>query len=438
MAENRCVGVEPSRLGSYALLESCGEGPRGQVFKAESEGRFYALKIYHAKTWTRWEDLEKLSRGGSLIHPNILPVEDIGSCDDWRYSASRFLPGDSLRELLSGLREGSLTSASLCPIGATAAGGPQPDHLYRCVRMIEKVARGLQAAHEAGVVHGRISSGNLMFSPSGMLLLVDFGGGGHSLAGELHYRAPEELQQDSWPAHKGSDIYALGAVLYEMLTLNAPYALAGDESSGPAAIREAILAGPPPAPSSLSDEMPPSLEACVTKAMARDPEDRYPSAAKLAEDLARFLAGENTHAALEKKTLAVAAVAPAFRLSHRLIAATVLLMMIAGAAWYSSQADTQSSLLNGALDALSKGDHAAARSEAGRLKSLNPGNARAKALSENIARARAADHLVRAMEAWLDGDREAARNAVGAASDLLPQDTSLAKIAERLKEAGKE
>ena len=184
--------------------------------------------------------------------------------------------------------------------------------------------------------------------------------------------------------------------------------------------------------------MPPSLEACVTKAMARDPEDRYPSAAKLAEDLARFLAGENTRASLEKKTLAVAAVAPAFRLSHRLIAATVLLMMIAGAAWYSSQADTQSSLLNGALDALSKGDHAAARSEAGRLTSLNPGSARAKALSENIARARAADHLVRAMEAWLDGDREAARNAVGAASDLLPQDASLAKIAERLKEARKE
>jgi len=184
--------------------------------------------------------------------------------------------------------------------------------------------------------------------------------------------------------------------------------------------------------------LPPSLEACVTKAMARDPEDRYSSAARLAEDLARFLAGENTRAALEKETLAVAAAAPTFRLSHRLIAATVLLMMTAAAAWYSSQAGSQSSLLNGALDALSKGDHAAARSEAGRLKSLNPGNARAKALSENIARARAADHLAKAVEALLDGDREAARNAVGAASDLLPQNTSLAKIAERLKEAGKE
>ena len=438
MAENSCVGVEPSRLGPYALLESCGEGPRGQVFKAESEGRFYALKIYHAKTWARWEDLEKLSRDGSLSHPSILPVEDIGSCDDWKYSASRFLPGDSLREVLSGLREGSCTSASLCPIGATAAGGPQPDHLYRCVRMLEKVARGLQAAHEAGVVHGRISAGNLMFSPSGMLLLVDFGGGGHSLAGELHYRAPEELQQDSWPAHKGSDIYALGAVLYEMLTLNAPYTIAGGDSSEPVAIREAIVGGPPPSPSSLSDEIPPSLEACVTKAMARDTEGRYSSAAELAEDLARFLAGENTHAAIEKKALAIAPAAPAFQLSHRLIAAAVLLMMTAGAAWYSRQAGTQGSLLNGALDALSKGDHAAARSEAGRLKSLNPGNARARALSENIARARAADHLVRAMEAWLDGDREAARNAVGAASDLLPQDTSLEKIAERLKEAKKE
>ena len=113
-------------------------------------------------------------------------------------------------------------------------------------------------------------------------------------------------------------------------------------------------------------------------------------------------------------------------------------MMTAAAAWYSSQAGTQRSLLNGALDALSKGDHAAARSEAGRLKSLNPGNARALAMFSDRALARATDHLVRAMEAWLDGDREAARNAVGAASDLLPQDTSLTKIAERLKETEKE
>ena len=438
MAENSCVGPGPSRLGPYELLESCGEGPRGQVFKAESEGRFYALKIYHAKTWTRWENLEKLSPGGGLCHPGILPVADLGSSDSWKYSASRFLPGDSLGEVLSSLRKGSLSPASLCPIAATADGEPQPDHLYRCVRMVEKVAHGLQAAHDEGIVHGRVSANNLMFSPSGMLLLIDFGGGGHSLTGDLHYRAPEELQRDSWPAHKGSDLYALGAVLYEMLTLCAPYSFSEEEGSEPASVRQAILAGPPPAPSSLSAEIPPSLEACITKAMARDPEDRYSDAAAFAKDLSRFLSGEATQAAREKSAIEATRTAPTFRLPHRLIAASVLLMMTAAAAWYSSQASTESSLFHGALDALSKGDHAGARSEAGRLRSLNPANSRANAFSENIARAQAYDHLVKALAAWLDGDREAARNAVGAASDELPEEEALEKIAEQMKKAPKE
>lgn len=437
MAENRCVGSGPSSLGPYQLLESCGEGPRGQVFKAESNGRFYALKIYHAKSWIRWEDLEKLSPGGGLRHPGILPIDDLGSCDDWRYSASRFLPGDSLREVLAGLREKSITPASLCPIGATADGDPQPDHLYRCVRMVQKVAEGLQAAHDTGLVHGRISTGNLMFSPSGMLLLVDFGGGGHSLAADLHYRSPEELQPDSWPAHKGSDIYALGAVLYEMLTLSPPYGFMADTTTEPGAIREAALAGAPPAPSSISEEIPPSLDACVARAMARDPEDRYSSAGEMAADLGRFLAGENPRAAFETPALLATKPSRSFRLSHRLIAASLLLMMTAAAAWYSHKASQQNALVDGALEALSIGDHDAAQSKAKRLRSLNPANPTAKALSNQIDQGKMIDHLINAMEAWREEDLEATRNAVGAASELLPRGESrrrLEDLAGHLKE----
>ena len=434
MAENGCIGTGPSRLGPYTLLESCGEGPRGQVFKAESDGRFYALKIYHSKTWARWDDLEKLSPSSGLNHPNILPVEGLGNSDGWSYSATKFLPGDSLAKVLSGLREKPARPASLCPIGATDEGEPQPDHFFRCVRMLQKVARGLQVVHEAGIVHGRISPGNLMFSPSGMLLLGDFGGGGHSLAQDIHYHAPEELQPDSWPAHKGSDIYSLGAVLYEMLTLNTPYHHPGAETSDPGATRKAILAGPPPPPSAFYDEIPPSLDACVAKALARDPENRYSSAGEMADDLERFLSGEYPLAAIEAQAQAPARPSHGFRLSHRLIAASVLLLLTAGAIWFSREAGKRSSLVNGALDALYRGDHAAARSEAGRLRSLDPANPRATALSESIARTRAFDHMVRALEALCDGDREAARNAVGAASDLLPRNDALESLADSLKE----
>ena len=433
MAENGRIGADPSRLGSYTLLESCGEGPRGQVFKAESDGRFYALKIYHSKTWARWEDLEKLFPAGGLSHPNILPVEDLGTSDGWRYSAARFLPGDSLAGVLSGLREKPARPASLCPIGATDEGERQPDHLFRCVRMLQKVARGLQAAHEAGIVHGRISPGNLMFSPSGMLLLVDFGGGGHSLAQDIHYRAPEELQQDSHPAHKPSDIYALGAVLYEMLTLKPPHCPPEAEAGEPGAVRQAALGGPPPPPSSLCEGIPPSLDACVEKAMAYDPENRYSSAGEMADDLGRFLSGKHPLAAMEARAFAPAKSAPWSGPYYRLIAASVLLLLTAGAVWYSREASRRTSLVNGALDALSIGDHAAARSEAGRLRSLNPASPRAKALSDSIARTRAFDHMVAALEALRDDDREAARNAVGAASDLLPGNRPLEKLADSLK-----
>ena len=434
MAENGCIGADPFRLGPYTLLESRGEGPRGQVFKAESDGRFYALKIYHSKTWVRWEDLEKLSPAGGLSHPNILPVEDLGSIDGWSYSAMRFLPGDSLAEVLSGLRKKPARPASLCPIGATDEGKPQPDHLFRCVRMLQKVARGLQVAHEAGIVHGRISPGNLMFSPSGMLLLGDFGGGGHSLAQDIHYHAPEELQPDSWPAHRGSDIYALGAVLYEMLTLSPPHSPPETETIDPGAVRKTILAGPPPPPSALCEGIPPSLDACVAKALARDPENRYSSAGEMADDLGRFLSGEYPLAAIEAQALASARPVHGFRLSHRLIAASILLLLTAGAIWFSREAGKRTSLVNGAIDALSRGDHAAARSEAGRLRSLDPANPKATALSESIVRTWAFDHMVQALEALRDGDREAARNAVGAASDLLPDNDALESLADSLKE----
>ena len=159
MAESRAIEQNTSRLGPYTFVESCGAGPRGQVFKAESNNRFFALKIYHAEARVRQEDLRSLSRDPGLRHPNILPVDDLGVIDGWHYCASRYLHGDTLRRVLANLRENSSRPDSLCPIGPAADGSPQPDHISRCVRMIQQVAEGLQEAHEAGIVHGRISSG---------------------------------------------------------------------------------------------------------------------------------------------------------------------------------------------------------------------------------------------------------------------------------------
>lgn len=405
MAETRAIDHEAARLGPYTLLESCGAGPRGQVFKAESKGRFFALKIYHAKTWLRRDDLESLLRSSGLCHPNILAVEDLGAIDGWQYSASRYLHGDTLGKVLANLREEPPRPDSLCPIGPATDGAPQPDHICRCVRMIQKVAEGLQAAHDEGVIHGRISTENLIFSPSGMLMLMDFGGGGHLLASSLYYRAPEELLPKSWPAHKGSDIYALGAVLYEMLTLSPPHGDPENGASEPGALRKAILAGSPPPPSSMAGEIPPSLDACVKKAMARGPENRYASASDLADDLGRFLSGENPRAAIEAEAFAPARPSSRFKLSHRLIAASVLLALTAGALWYTSP-------------------------DAGGLLSLNPGNTQTETRQ-------ALGHIVRAMKALQVGERAAARAAVSAARKLLPLDERLKELAHSLKDPEK-
>lgn len=401
MADTHGIEEKKERLGPYTLLESCGAGPRGQVFKAESNGRFYALKIYHAKTWLQREDLQNLSRSSGLCHPNILPVEDMGTLDGWYYSASRYLHGDSLGRVLANLREESSRPDSLCPIGPARDGSLQPDHIYRCVRMIRQVAEGLHVAHCAGIVHGRISTGNLVFSPSGMLILLDFGGGGHALEGNLYYRAPEELLPESWPAHKGADIYALGAVLYEMLTLTPPHGSCGGEPLEPGALRKAILAGPPPAPSSLVSALPPALDSCIEKALALKPENRYASAGDFADDLERFLSGENPRAALEERAFALARPSSRFKLSHRLIAASVLLALTAGAVWYTS-------------------------SESGRLLSRNPANSRAEA--------RELDQLIREITALGASEKDTARDAVNTLRKLLPRDSALKELAGSLKD----
>ena len=399
MAETRGIEQNTSELGTYTLVESCGAGPRGQVFKAQSNNRFFALKIYHAEIRVRHEDLRSLLRNSGLQHPNILPVDDLGESDGWQYSASRYLHGDALSRVLANLREDSSLPDSLCPIGPAADGAPQPDHIYRCVRMIQQVAEGLQVAHDAGVVHGRISPGNLIFSPSGMLILHDFGGGGHALEGNLYYRAPEELLPESWPAHKGSDIYALGAVLYEMLTLVAPHGNSSAEPQEPGVLREAILAGSPPAPSSIASEIPSSLEACIEKALAFTPENRYPSAAEFSDDLGRFLAGENPHAAVEAATFAPPPATAGFRWPSRLVAATVLLALIVAAAWYSQKA---------------------ARFETARLRSLNPPNAGQETI----------ELLLDVVEAQEIGGADAVKAAISAAREHLPANERLRKLAE--------
>jgi len=399
MPETRGIEQNTSELGPYTLVESCGAGPRGQVFKAQSNNRFFALKIYHAEIRVRHEDLRILLRDSGLQHPNILPVDDLGESDGWQYSASRYLHGDALSRVLANLREDSSLPDSLCPIGPAADGAPQPDHICRCVRMIQQVAEGLQVAHDAGVVHGRISPGNLIFSPSGMLILHDFGGGGHALEGNLYYRAPEELLPESWPAHKGSDIYALGAVLYEMLTLVAPHGSDSAEPQEPGILREAILAGRPPAPSSIASEIPSSLEACIEKALAFKPENRYPSAVEFSDDLGRFLAGENPHAAVETATFAPPPATAGFRLPYRLIAATVLLALTVAAAWYSQKAT---------------------RFETARLRSLNPPNTG----QETIER------LLDVVEAQKVGEAAAVEAAMSAAREHLPANERLRKLAE--------
>jgi serine/threonine-protein kinase len=255
------IGTE---LGRYRILEQLGRGGTSVVYRAEHVrlGRQAALKLLspglgEADFSDRF--LRESRLAASLDHPNIVPVYDAGEEEGLLYIAMAYVEGTDLKALVT--EEGPL------PLG-------------RALGLAGQVASALDAAHERGLVHRDVKPANILVGPDDRAYLSDFGAvkelasGGMtrtgSFVGTIEYCAPEQIE--GGPVDARTDVYALGCVLWECLTGTPPF-----HRQTEVAVLNAHLHAEPPKLARVTPELPSGLEPVLTKALAKQPLDRYGS-----------------------------------------------------------------------------------------------------------------------------------------------------------------
>lgn len=264
--------------GRYRLVELLGQGGMATIHRAQDIrlGRDVAVKVLRPE-YGRDPDFfarfrQEAQSAASLNHPNIVSVHDYGQGPDGPFIVMEYVEGEDLASLLR--RNGALAPRQAARIAA-------------------EVARALDAAHARGIVHRDVKPGNILIATDGRVKVTDFGIAraiaeaqltlpGMTL-GSVHYFSPEQARGE--PASTASDIYALGIVLYECLTGRRPW-----EGDSAASVAMARLTGAAPGPSDVMASVPPVLDAIVRRALAPAAEDRFPSAAAMADALESFLA----------------------------------------------------------------------------------------------------------------------------------------------------
>ncbi|QDV37093.1 Serine/threonine-protein kinase PknH [Tautonia plasticadhaerens] len=284
----------PIQLGDYLLLRELGRGGMGVVYEARqlSLGRRVALKLLPFSSTLDPRQLRRFrteARAAAwLQHDHIVPVFAFGSGQGLPFYAMRLIEGRSLSTLIAQWRDGVVDGGE----GATARG----DAIAGYVASLGiQAAEALDYAHGQGVLHRDIKPANLLVDDGGHLWITDFGLArfreresvtrSGDLIGTIRYMSPEQaLGKHSEVDHR-TDVYSLGATLYELLT-RAPLFEASDTRE---LVNRVLLDAPRP-PRSLDPSIPRDLETIVLKALAKEPGERYATAADLADDLRRYRA----------------------------------------------------------------------------------------------------------------------------------------------------
>ena len=279
----------PSRVDRYRIVRELGRGGMGVVHEAEQEplGRRVAIKILrrsaieHLAHRTRF--LIEAQALALLDHPHIVKVYEFGHADGRDFIAMPFIDGRSLDKWL-------LDQTGEAPRDDKTRETSSP---RKIARIGAEIADALASAHRKGVFHRDVKPSNILIDGNGNSWLVDFGlaridgtdGPTRSgpMLGSVAYIAPERFEGVT---DQRGDIYSLGVTLYEGLTSKRPF-----EGKSEAETISRILEGKAITPRKLDSRIPRDLETVVQKAIARDPSDRYASAANLADDLRRFLEG---------------------------------------------------------------------------------------------------------------------------------------------------
>ena len=285
-----------TKLGAYEIIAKIGEGGMGEVYRARDArlNRDVAIKVIPSSVAGNPETLARFEREShaiaALSHPNILTIFDVGHSNGHPYAVMELLEGETLR--------------------ARIAGGPLP--VRKAIDIAAQIARGLAAAHDKQIAHRDLKPDNVFLTPTGGVKILDFGlardtsvqGGLTGLEsptmapattpgtvlGTVGYMAPEQVRGE--PADHRSDIFALGCVLYEMLTGQRAYS-----RETAAETMAAILREDPPDPSLLNVTVPPGVLRALRRCLEKRSQERFESARDLAFALESSVDSSSTSAA---------------------------------------------------------------------------------------------------------------------------------------------
>jgi serine/threonine-protein kinase len=276
------VTATPETVAGYEVLRELGRGAMGVVYQARQPGlkRLVALKMILAGSHASAHELARFrseaEASARLQHPNIVQIYEVGDDAGRPFFSLEFVDGTSLDKKIGGM--------------------PQPPR--EAARMVQVLAQAMDHAHRHGIVHRDLKPANVLLTHDGVLKIGDFGlakrlegDAGQTRTGAVlgtpSYMAPEQAEGRARDVGPSADIYALGAILYELLTGRPPF-----RSTSVLDTLEQVRTREPVAPIQLQPGVPRDLETICLKCLQKEPAQRYRTARGLADDLRRFLGGE--------------------------------------------------------------------------------------------------------------------------------------------------
>jgi serine/threonine protein kinase len=271
-----------SWFGSYELLEQIGEGGMGVVFKARQRtlNRIVALKMMRSGSLASESEVKRFRSEAQAVarlqHPNVVAIHEVGEHDGQLFFSMDYIEGKNLAEVVR-----------RTPLPAE-----------RAARYVKTIAEATHYAHERGILHRDLKPANVLIDASDQPRITDFGLAKHietdsdltvsgAVMGTPSYMPPEQAAGRRKEIGPASDVYSLGAILYDLLTGRPPF-----RADTPVDTLRQVLDTEPAPPRLLNAKIPRDLETVCLKCLAKEPGQRYPSARELAEDLGRFLLRE--------------------------------------------------------------------------------------------------------------------------------------------------
>lgn len=316
-----------AQIGKYEILREVGRGGMGVVFLARDRDLDRTVALKMLRQFENETAVKRFFREARLIaqlsHPGIIKIFDTGTYRNVPYIVMQYVPGQPLDELMASRK-----------INVRDALG-----------ILEQVARAVHFAHTHGVVHRDLKPSNVMVDPHNRAYVMDFGLAktldtqsrltvSGSTVGTPYYMAPEQVRGDAERIGPRTDVYALGVMLYEILTGVLPFTAATE-----VALFDKILSDDPVPPRSLKTYIERDIEAICLRALEKDPELRYPTAEEFADDLRRFLAAEPIRTLRPSLWRSVTRYLRRHR--QRVVAAAFTLLLVGGFGGYLMQREAE-------------------------------------------------------------------------------------------------